>query len=343
MSFPFENNTSAAVNNLAQRSLKARKNTVAILAILLSALLFTGLFTVVVNLTAAVEQNDMRYMGGYAHAGLKRATLEEYEELAGDSRWTGSGYSVFIGKAVGEAFAKLNAEVRWADDFYAETVFCPPTEGHMPEAEDELAASRLVLKALGVPDQLGTEVPLSFETDTETVTGTFTLCGVWDGDPAAGAQMLWLSRRYADQAAPARHGSSSEAPEGEYSGTVYASFMLPSSWQLEDRAYQIFSDHGLAGEFQADGRAAGAGPGPAGAGGGLAADLQHLRHLHRPGYPLLRPAEGHRRQLRAAAEPGIQKSPAAVRRGHPPGPGPGLSPYTARTRSFSWPGPCSPC
>ncbi len=249
MSFPFENDTSAAVKNLARRSLKARKNTVAILAILLSALLFTGLFTVVVNLTAAVEQNDMRYMGGYAHAGLKRATLEEYEELAGDSRWTGSGYSVFIGKAVGEAFAKLNAEVRWADDFYAETVFCPPTEGHMPEAEDELAASRLVLKALGVPDQLGTEVPLSFETDTETVTGTFTLCGVWDGDPAAGAQMLWLSRRYADQAAPARHGSSSEAPEGEYSGTVYASFMLPSSWQLEDRAYQIFSDHGLAGEF----------------------------------------------------------------------------------------------
>ncbi len=46
-----------------------------------------------------------------------------------------------------------------------------------------------------------------------------------------------------------RHGSSAGAPEGEYSGYVYASFMLPSSWQLEDRAYQIFCDHGLGDEF----------------------------------------------------------------------------------------------
>ncbi len=249
MTFPFENNTSAAVKNLARRSLKARKNTVAILAILLSALLFTGLFTVVINLVSAYEQNHMRVMGGHAHAGLKQVTLETYEELAADERWAGSGYSVFIGKAVGSAFAKLNTEVRWADDFYAEEAFCRPAEGHMPEAEKELATSRLVLKALGVSDKLGTEVPVRIETDTETVTGTFTLCGVWDGDPAAGAQMLWLSRSYTDQIAPVRHGSPAGVPVGEYSGTVYASFMLPSSWRLEDRAYQIFSDHGLADEF----------------------------------------------------------------------------------------------
>ena len=71
MTFPFENNTSAAVKNLARRSLKARKNTLAVLAILLSALLFTSLFTVVMDLNAAYEQNTMRTMGTYAHVGLK--------------------------------------------------------------------------------------------------------------------------------------------------------------------------------------------------------------------------------------------------------------------------------
>ena len=107
MTFPFENNTSAAVKNLARRSLKAQKNTLAVLAILLSALLFTGLFTIVMDLNAAYEQNTMRAIGTRAHAGLKHATIEEYEALAADDRWAGRGYSIYIGQAAGDAFAKL--------------------------------------------------------------------------------------------------------------------------------------------------------------------------------------------------------------------------------------------
>ena len=59
MTFPFENDTGAIEKKLAKRSLKARKNTVAILAILL----FTGLFTVVMDLNAAYEQSTMRVIG----------------------------------------------------------------------------------------------------------------------------------------------------------------------------------------------------------------------------------------------------------------------------------------
>ena len=245
MTFPFDNDTGTIEKKLAKRSLKARKNTVAILAILLSALLFTGLFTVVMDLNAAYEQNTMRTMGTCAHVGLKHATVEEYETLAADDRWAGKGYSIYIGQAAGDAFAKLETEVRWADAFYAETCFCMPTEGRMPEAEDEIAASRLVLAALGVPDELGTAVPLTIQTDTETVTESFILCGVWDGDTAAGAQMAWLGRTYADKIAPARHGSSIGVDDAQYTGYLNAAFLLPHSWQLEDRGFQIFYEHGL--------------------------------------------------------------------------------------------------
>ena len=245
MTFPFENDTGAIEKRLAKRSLKARKNTVAILAILLSALLFTGLFTVVMDLNAAYEQSTMRAIGTCAHVGLKHATVEEYETLAADDRWAGKGYSIYIGSAAGDAFAKLGTEVRWADAFYAETCFCMPTEGRMPEAEDEIAASRLVLAALGVSDELGTVVPLTIQTDTETVTESFILCGVWDGDTAAGAQMTWLGRAYADKIAPARHGSSVGVDDAQYTGYLNAAFMLPHSWQLEERGFQIFYEHGL--------------------------------------------------------------------------------------------------
>lgn len=245
MTWPFDNDTGKAVTKLARQSLKQRKNTVAIIAILLSTLLFTGLFTIVMDLNAAYEQNNMRTIGTYAHAGLKHATIEEYETLSADDRWAGRGYSIFIGQAAGDAFAKLGTEVRWADDYYAEASFCMPTEGRMPEAEDEIAASRLVLTVLGVSDEPGTAVPLTFETDSETITKTFTLCGVWDGDPAAGAQMVWLSRAYTDQIAPVRHESAIGVYDSQYTGYVDASFMLPTSWQLEERAFQIFDEHGL--------------------------------------------------------------------------------------------------
>lgn len=249
MTWPFENDTRSTVKKLAKRSLKARKNTVAILAILLATLLLTGLFTVAMNIQKACEQSAMRSIGTYAHAGLKNVTIEEYEELAADDRWIDCGYSIVIGQAVGSEFAKLNTEIRWADDYYAETSFCLPTTGRMPVAEDELATSRLVLQALGLPCELGTTVPLTFKTDTETITKTFTLCGVWDGDPAAGAQNIWLSRVYSDQIAPVRHGSSVGAFDSETTGYVHGSFMLSSDWQMEERAFQIFAEHDMGDEF----------------------------------------------------------------------------------------------
>lgn len=95
----------------------------------------------------------------------------------------------------------------------------------MPEAADEIAASRLVLTALGVSEELGTAVPLRFETDTETITETFTLCGAWEGNMSAGAQMVWLSRAHADAVAPVRHGSSIGVNDGRSIGYVFAEFI----------------------------------------------------------------------------------------------------------------------
>ena len=134
MIWPFENDTGSTVKKLAKRSLKAGKNTVAILAIVLSAVMFTSVFTIAMSMKETWELSVMRGIGTSAHAGLKHVTLDEYEELASDSRWTSHGYCIGIGSAVGEAFLKVPGEVRWADDFYAETGFCYPDTGHMPEA-----------------------------------------------------------------------------------------------------------------------------------------------------------------------------------------------------------------
>ncbi len=249
MTWPFENDTGATVKKLAKRSLKAGKNTIAILSIVLAAVMFTSVFTIALCMKDTWEESTMRGIGTYAHAGLKHVTLDEYEELASDSRWANHGYCISVGFAVGNAFLKTPGEVRWADDFYAESGFCYPDSGHMPEAEKEIAMSRLLLTAMGLSHELGTEVELTIQTHTQTITDTFTLCGTWEGDAAAGAQEIWLSRVYTDKVAPVVRGSSKGVDDSNNTGYVAGSFMLPSAWNLEARAEEIAADHGMEDEI----------------------------------------------------------------------------------------------
>ena len=50
----FGNNNRPVLKLLAKRSLKARRNTIAVLAILLATLLFTSLFTIAISLQTAM-------------------------------------------------------------------------------------------------------------------------------------------------------------------------------------------------------------------------------------------------------------------------------------------------
>lgn len=245
MTWPFENDTGSTVNKLAKRSLKAGKNTIAILSVVLAAVMFTSVFTIAMSMKDSWEESAMRGIGTYAHAGLKHVTLDEYEELASDSRWVDHGYCISVGFAVGNTFLKTPGEVRWADDFYAESSFCYPDTGHMPETEKEIAMSRLLLTAMGLSHELGTEVELTIQTHTQTITDTFVLCGTWEGDTAAGAQEIWLSRAYTDKVAPVVRGSSQGVDDSDDTGYVSAGFMLPSAWNLIARAEEIAADHGM--------------------------------------------------------------------------------------------------
>lgn len=115
----FGNNNKAVIQKLAKRSLKAKKNTIAILAIMLATLLFTSLFTIAISLQTAMQESNMRTTGTSAHAGIKRLSWEEYEQLSSDAGIKDSGYSIIIGNAVGENFNKVPTELRYGDETYA--------------------------------------------------------------------------------------------------------------------------------------------------------------------------------------------------------------------------------
>ena len=202
----FGNNNRPVLKLLAKRSLKARRNTIAVLAILLATLLFTSLFTIAISLQTAMQESNMRTTGTSAHAGIKRLSWEEYERLSSDTGVKDSGYSIIIGNAVGDKFNKTPTELRYSDETYAELTFNTPDTGYLPEQKNEIATSRIVLAAMGLPDEVGTQMELTFITDTDTFSDTFTLCGIWDGDAVAYRQTILLSKEYTEQVAPVIHG-----------------------------------------------------------------------------------------------------------------------------------------
>ena len=64
----------------------------------------------------------------------------------------------------------FSVEVRYADKNMAESFNCLPTTGRLPEKENEVAVSSLVLEALGVTPKIGEEVTLTWEVNPNAET-----------------------------------------------------------------------------------------------------------------------------------------------------------------------------
>ena len=241
----FGNNNRPVLKLLAKRSLKAQKNTIAVLAIMLATLLFTSLFTIAISLQTAMQESNMRTTGTSAHAGIKRLSWEEYEKLSSDTGIKDIGYSIIIGNAVGDDFNKTPTELRYGDETYSELTFITPDTGHLPEQKNEIATSRIVLDAMGLPDKVGTQMKVTFTTDTDTFTDTFTLCGSWDGDAVAYRQTMLLSKAYTEQVAPVIHGETDGTTPPVGTGYIDAVMMMPTAWNIEKQALDVTSEYGL--------------------------------------------------------------------------------------------------
>lgn len=180
-----------------------RRNGIALSAIVLTCLLFTTLFTGTGSLILTKRQADVKAFRVSAHSFIQDLTKEEYQKAlravkeSRDVAEYGSG--IFLGGSLDRRFG-FSAEVRYGDQKTAESFSSMPTTGRLPREEDEIAVGTIVLDALGLPHELGTEVTLSYEQEPSAHgirTETFRLSGYWESDRAVMGQMLWVSQAYA--------------------------------------------------------------------------------------------------------------------------------------------------
>ena len=189
------------IRRLSLRSLLASRtrNIVAVLAIALTAVLFTSLFTIALSINEGIQQNNFRQAGGWSHGTFKYLTEEQCEELKDDPLIAQWGLRRFVGMPRSAPFNKSHVEIGYSDANQAHWSYCDPVEGRLPqEGTNEAATDTHVLELLGVEPELGAQFTVTFLVDGHETTQTFTLCGWWEYDKAVVANHILIPESRVD-------------------------------------------------------------------------------------------------------------------------------------------------
>lgn len=171
--------------NLSIKNMKLARvrNIVAIIAIVLTTLLFTSLFTILGSIVKGFEYSNFRQVGTYAHGEYKNITKEQVEILSDDKRIDDYGIRRVLGFGSDERLIKNYTEISYMDEKTAEWSFITPTTGRLPkENSNEAAVDTKVLECLGVPLEIGAEFSVTIEVDGVETAENYVLCGWWERD-----------------------------------------------------------------------------------------------------------------------------------------------------------------
>ena len=247
------------IQTLNARTFRSNKgrNLVAVLAVLMTALMFTTLFTLAQSMSKNIVEMTFRQTGYDAQASFRDITEEQAALLAAHPDVREVGTSIVLGIAENTELAGRQVEIRWADESYAVHSFAAPTTGRLPESAGEIALDTLTLDRLGLPHELGNQVTLEWRKDlnsSEVTSSVFTLCGFWEGNESSYAGMAWVSRDFADEmiaeeksfaGADADTQTPDSASDGNVLGTFMAQVSLYSDQNIEADLNDILADTGL--------------------------------------------------------------------------------------------------
>ena len=191
------------IKKLSWRSLWAsrKRNIIAIIAIALTALLFTSLFTIVMSINSSYENYTFRQVGGYNHGTFKEVTEKQAQAISGHPKVKAVGIRTTIGFMDRGVFAKVPSEISYMDENCTQWSFAKPTTGRMPKIGKEITMDTAALKLLGIQPELGAEITLTYTVGDKNQlsyekTDTFTLVGWWDYDDISPVHYVNVSEEY---------------------------------------------------------------------------------------------------------------------------------------------------
>lgn len=198
-----KNNNRKFIQILSANCLKANKgcNKIAVLAIVLTAVLFMALTTVLEGVEMTEKNQRLRQVGTKLMVSVKNLTDEEAQRFASAPEFTVAAIERYVATVNNPQLSHMQAIAGWVDETSAEYSFMELEEGHYPQAEDEIAVDTEVLRLLGLPEQTGVTFTLQYTAGTTALEKQMTVCGFFPGMKYEQSTSLLVSESFADQAA----------------------------------------------------------------------------------------------------------------------------------------------
>lgn len=243
----------SCIRRLSFKTLLAsrKRNLIAIAAIVLTTLLFTSLFTIVLSINETNQNYQFRSVGTYAHGSFKDVDEDQIQTLSAHPKVKAVGKRTVIGICTSGVFAKDYGEVSFMDDNTAKWGYVLPTVGRTPKSGKEITMDTKALALLGVTPELGAQVTLTYSLADKNqlgrdVTDTFTLVGWWEYDELLKVHFFNVSEEYVQQI------ETMAVAEGMEPFRTDLSVMLSNSLDIESTLTKIGEDCGYSVGDRAD-------------------------------------------------------------------------------------------
>ncbi|MBU5675099.1 ABC transporter permease [Alkaliphilus sp. MSJ-5] len=233
------------INRIAFKSFRASKtrNLMAIIAIALTTILFTSLFTIGIGMIESFQNQAMRQAGGDGHAVLKYITDEQYNNMKDHPLIKEISYNKIIADSVDNIeFLKRHVEMYYMDETAMKLGFCEPTTGNAPMKENEIITDTKTLDLLGVPHEVGAKVPLTYTMKGKQIQKDFVLSGFWESDPIFNVGFAIISREFMDL--HANQLVHTYRTDYNMTGVINSYIMFKNSSNLEGKLFKVITDSG---------------------------------------------------------------------------------------------------
>lgn len=241
----FKVTNSKAIERLSNKSFKASKtrNLIAILAIALTTLLFTSIFTVGLGMKESIELQTIRQSGGDGHIAFKYLSEEQFQKISTHDLIKEASYNQLVAdKVTNPEFLKRTVEMYYMDEIGMRFTFSTPTYGKSPLLVDEIAMDTKSLDVLGVPHKIGNQVTLQYQMGDQEFTRDFILSGYWESDSSNSVGLALVSEVFTQEYA--NELAYTFDVDNKYAGVINSYVKLHQTRDIQTQMEQIIFDSG---------------------------------------------------------------------------------------------------
>ena len=197
----------AYIRHLAKNILNANKSrrNILLLAIALTSILFTSLFSVALGLGKSMETQTMKTIGTISHGSFKDISDEDAEILTHDKDIKDFSVREKVGILDDE---KVMAELSYMDKKGFEWSLIEKVKGKFPEKENQVFIDIATAKKLAYKGEIGEEIEVPFKIEKahtgeiiEKKSDKFIISGTFQNpiDSNVGVGQIYLSKAYVDK------------------------------------------------------------------------------------------------------------------------------------------------